>query len=75
MKLYTATTITDGESAIEIQKNDGRHVQWVSAHCFDTALNQRGAIVIVESCGKRYGFGRNQIESFLKDNSIGGGNH
>ena len=70
MRLYTASTIKNGDDSIQILKNNGKHIQYVPAYAFKKALNQRGSIVIVEYAGKRYGFCRYEVATFLKKNCI-----
>jgi len=70
MKLYSATTIENGNDSIEIVKNSGKHVAWVPAHCFKSALQSQNKQVIVDFCGHRYGFETSYIKKWLEENCI-----
>jgi len=70
MKLYTNLPILlKGDDPVQIYKNNGKKVAVVTLRQVRDSLRCIGAQVVIESGSKRFGAMRDQIVSFLNDNT------
>lgn len=61
--------IKDGDSAIEITKNNGKHIMFATVA--DLRRGRRdGQTTIVTICGLNFGFNTQYLNSFIKINSV-----
>ena len=69
MKLYTNVKIFDGNTDVQITKNNGKYIACVPAHVIKKALKQNGNQIVVEFAGRRFGLDKEYTRKFILENS------